>query len=111
MSAPTRTNLLIHAKQRVRMGLTCACSLYELEIKDQIEDQPFLNRFKLRQLCQPPDHFPQFYDLQVCRAGAPGVTPADDDVALKRIMAMGAKLSALIFKLNAHVLPAAGFHL
>jgi hypothetical protein len=64
----------------------------------------------MRQLRQLANYFPQLYDLQVGRTALPVVYPADDDVTAARIMTMGEKVAALVLKLNAHILPAPGFH-
>src|ERR1043166_3175191 len=64
----------------------------------------------MRQLRQPANYFPQLYDLQVGRAALPVVYPADDEVSAARIMAMGEEVTAVKLKLNAHILPASGFH-
>ena len=64
----------------------------------------------MRQLRQPTHYFPQLYDLQVGRTALPVVYPADDEVAAAGIMTMGEEVTAVKLKLNAHVLPASGFH-
>ena len=64
----------------------------------------------MRQLRQPADYFPQLYHPQVGRTALPVVYPADDEVAAAGIMAMGEEVTALKLKLNAHILPASGFH-
>ena len=64
----------------------------------------------MRQLRQFANYFPQLDDLQVGRTALPVVNPADNDVAAPRIVAMGEKVAALMLKLNAHILPASGFH-
>src|SRR3954454_23806784 len=64
----------------------------------------------MRQLRQPANYFPQLYHLQVGRTALPVVYPTDDEVAAVRIMAMGEEMTAIKLKLNAHILPASGFH-
>ena len=64
----------------------------------------------MRQLRQPANYFPQFYDLQIGRAVLPVVYPADDEISAARIMTMGEEVAALMLKLNAHILPASGFY-
>ena len=64
----------------------------------------------MRQLRQPANYFPQLYHPQVGRTAFPVVYPADDEITAIRVMAMGGEVSAVKLKLNAHILPASGFH-
>ena len=64
----------------------------------------------MRQLRKLANYFSQLNDLKVWRTVLPVVYPADDEVAAAGIMAMGEEVTALMLKLNAHILPASGFH-
>jgi hypothetical protein len=64
----------------------------------------------MRQLRQPANYLPQLYHAQVGRTALPIVYPADDEVAAVGIMPMGEEVTAVKLKLNAHILPAPGFH-
>ena len=56
------------------------------------------------------DQLAQLQHLQVWWTVLPVMPPADDQVALARVMAVLFELEAFIFKLDAEVLPASGFN-
>lgn len=61
------------------------------------------------QLRQLAHYFSQLNDLKIGRTALLVVYPADDEISTARVMTMGEEVTALMLKLNAHILPASGF--